>query len=118
MEKSWRILLILMIIVMFGLAGCRGSAPDPTSEPVLETQIVPKPINDPSVVARFVEQLESGETALDVAEVEEVVSTNEVENIEPASQVNYCLECHIDKDKLINTTSVEEEVVSENEGEG
>ena len=32
--------------------------------------------------------------------------------------VDQCVECHSDKDQLINTASPEEEVASENEGEG
>ena len=32
--------------------------------------------------------------------------------------VDYCVECHSDKDQLINTAAPEEEVISENEGEG
>ena len=31
---------------------------------------------------------------------------------------NYCVDCHTDKDRLISTAKVEEEVVSENEGAG
>jgi hypothetical protein len=118
MEKAWRILLVLMIGVWFGLVGCRGSSPEPTSEPAKKTQIVPTPINDPSDVARLVEQLESEESALDVDDSEDVTPNDEVEDREPAAQENYCLDCHMDKEALVNTASVEEEVVSENEGEG
>ena len=32
--------------------------------------------------------------------------------------IDYCIECHSDKDQLINTAAPEEEVISENEGEG
>ena len=32
--------------------------------------------------------------------------------------INYCLDCHTDKDRLISTAKVEEEVISENEGAG
>ncbi len=32
--------------------------------------------------------------------------------------VNYCLDCHTDKDRLISTAKPVEEVVSENEGAG
>ncbi|MBN2501656.1 MAG: hypothetical protein JXB38_12815 [Anaerolineales bacterium] len=32
--------------------------------------------------------------------------------------VDYCVECHADKDKLIDTAAPEEEAISENEGEG
>ncbi|MFZ6017999.1 MAG: hypothetical protein ACOYXO_00190 [Chloroflexota bacterium] len=33
-------------------------------------------------------------------------------------QVNYCVECHTDKDHLIQTAKPEEEVISESEGAG
>ncbi len=33
-------------------------------------------------------------------------------------QVNYCVECHTDKDRLIQTAKPEEEVVEESEGAG
>jgi hypothetical protein len=33
-------------------------------------------------------------------------------------QVNYCVECHTDKDSLIRTAKPEEEVVEESEGAG
>lgn len=32
--------------------------------------------------------------------------------------VDSCLECHTDKDRLIDTADPEEEVITENEGEG
>ncbi|MFN7037362.1 MAG: hypothetical protein ACK4SN_13475 [Bellilinea sp.] len=33
-------------------------------------------------------------------------------------QVNYCVECHTDKDRLIQTAKPEEEVIVESEGAG
>ncbi|GIV62849.1 MAG: hypothetical protein AB1457_14675 [Chloroflexota bacterium] len=33
-------------------------------------------------------------------------------------QVNYCVECHTDKDRLIQTAKPEEEVIEESEGAG
>lgn len=35
-----------------------------------------------------------------------------------AEMVNYCLDCHTDKDDLISTAKPEEEVISENQGSG
>ena len=45
-------------------------------------------------------------------EIEDVVSA--LEDLDP----DYCLACHIDKDRLIETAKVEEVVVSESSGEG
>ena len=38
--------------------------------------------------------------------------------VEPTPEVDYCIECHTDMQALIDTAKPEEEVVSENEGEG
>lgn len=38
--------------------------------------------------------------------------------IEEAGVVNHCLDCHTDKQTLIDTAKPEEEVVSESSGEG
>ncbi|MBT3336566.1 MAG: hypothetical protein HN855_01155 [Anaerolineae bacterium] len=32
--------------------------------------------------------------------------------------VSYCLDCHTDKERLISTAKPEEEIISENKGEG
>jgi len=37
---------------------------------------------------------------------------------EPTAEVNYCLDCHTDKERLIETAKPEEKVVSENKGTG
>jgi hypothetical protein len=37
---------------------------------------------------------------------------------EPEPEVDYCVECHTDKEALIATAKPEVEVASENEGEG
>ncbi len=36
----------------------------------------------------------------------------------PTQEPNYCLDCHTDKDQLIATAKVEEEVEKEDEGAG
>ena len=60
--------------------------------------------------------------AVDVVEVElaepTAVPTMEATASPALLPVDYCLDCHINKDMLIDTADPEEEVISENEGEG
>ena len=49
---------------------------------------------------------------------EESAPVEEVATVSEPVEVNNCLECHTDKDSLIDTAKPEEVVVSENEGEG
>ena len=54
-----------------------------------------------------------------VEDVEETaVPTSTPAVITETMAVDYCLDCHIDKEMLIDTAEPEEEVISENEGEG
>lgn len=71
---------------------------------------------------------EDAESAEQVANVEPVlvetataVTPTEAPPIEPTEEpvpVDNCLDCHTNKDLLIQTADPEEEVISENEGEG
>jgi hypothetical protein len=72
---------------------------------------------------------EGAEAEVAAAEVEPVVEeatavptpvpTEEVETVATEPEpIDYCLECHVDKDMLIDTADPEEEVIKENEGEG
>ncbi|MCA9921650.1 MAG: hypothetical protein KC421_04725 [Anaerolineales bacterium] len=44
--------------------------------------------------------------------------TTAVTMITDTVPVDYCFDCHVDKEMLIDTADPEEEVISENEGEG
>lgn len=49
---------------------------------------------------------------------EESATVEEVATVSEPVEVNNCLACHTDKDRLIDTAKPEEVVISENEGEG
>jgi hypothetical protein len=63
---------------------------------------------------------------VEVQETEEAAFVNEMEDAEAVPEetavaeepIDECLACHIDKEMLITTADPEEEVISENEGEG
>ncbi len=57
-------------------------------------------------------------TPTDAPAEEESAPTPELATVSEPVEVNNCLECHTDKDRLIDTAKPEEVVVSENEGEG
>ncbi len=79
---------LLLTLLFISVTGCAGATPVPAT-PTEES----------------VEE--------ESAPAEEAVSV-----VEEVAEPNYCLDCHTDKDQLIATAKVEEEVISENEGEG
>ena len=93
MTKKLRIVFTLLLTMLFlSLSGCAGATPVPempTEEPTEEN--VPDP--DP-------------------------VSVSEPVSLSEPVEVDYCLDCHTDKQRLIDTAKPEEVVISENEGEG
>ena len=59
------------------------------------------------------------EATTEVGNPAETASPTEVVPVaEQTAPVDYCIECHSDKDQLIDTAAPEQEVISENEGEG
>lgn len=64
----------------------------------------------------------SGATSLPETPTEEPTEENTLVPVlvgdSELEEVDYCLDCHTDKQRLIDTAKVEEVVVSENEGEG
>ncbi|MCA9932594.1 MAG: hypothetical protein KC415_01630 [Anaerolineales bacterium] len=97
------IALILTLILAVGLfSGCQSKAGESTAvsnEPAA-TEITPSPADTATQIAENPTE--------DPADLPE-------EEIAP---VDECLNCHIDKEMLIQTANPEEEVISENEGEG
>ena len=109
-----KILQTCLIGVLLLLSGCAQQA-EPVGEVVHEpTQIVPTPMNSPDEVAALM-QFGSADS-VEQPEGEPASEPTEVPMEEP--QANYCVECHTDKDMLIDTARPEEEVISENEGAG
>ena len=89
MTKKVRFLFTLVLTLLFmSVSGCTGTTPVPAT-----------PTEEP------VEE--------ENAPAPEVVSV-----IEEPAEPDHCLECHTDKERLIDTAKPEEVVVSENEGEG
>lgn len=52
------------------------------------------------------------------AEISPAAEAEDLASAQPEETVDYCLECHTDKDRLIDTARPEEEVISESKGEG
>ena len=107
MRKAQKKLDWLQIIIIFALlfivlviTGCTSREPAPF-------------INQSAVEPALVE-VEATEEAAVVNEAEAVV----VETAVTPEPIDECLACHIDKEMLIATADPEEEVISENEGEG
>ncbi len=94
------ILLLALPVMIIGLAGCATpEAADVSGEAVAE--VVLEPTAAPA-------------TPTDDASVE---SELEAEVVEPSEPDN-CLDCHSNKELLIDTADPVEEVINENEGEG
>ncbi|MCP5100245.1 MAG: hypothetical protein GY943_32230 [Chloroflexi bacterium] len=88
---------ILSVMVIY-LAGCAGNSSEVVS-------IEPSLSNAASVV--------------EVANVEPTIEpTVETAVITPTAEIDHCLDCHINKELLIDTADPEEEVINENEGKG
>lgn len=92
--KSWLGLGVLLVL----LAGCSSAAPSPTAT---------NPPVEPTVAA-------PGPTAAEAA----ATATTAPTATEEIAEVDQCVECHTDKDQLISTAKVEEEVEKESEGAG
>ena len=119
-----RVFWLLVVLLLVGLTACSQKEEELVQQPEEEeiVHVYPDPMYDPALIANEVEALISGEPLVDevTTEAEEVAvePIEEPELAEPAPTVDYCIECHTDKEALIATANPEEEVVSENEGEG
>jgi len=109
--RHWKLFLIMILIGLL-MVSCgnresenTGTSTENQSTSTLTTEDVEEETVAPS------------ETAEDeVATDEPVEVASDIEVIQ--SEVDECLECHTDKDKLIETTSMEEEMESESTGPG
>ncbi len=97
-RSIWLILfsVLTLLILSLGLTGCGSNAPEEQPSAAI--------IGEPAVAMAM------EEVVLDEVVVETAVT--------PETPIDECLACHIDKEMLIATADPEEEVISENEGEG
>ncbi|GJM40752.1 MAG: hypothetical protein DHS20C20_10340 [Ardenticatenaceae bacterium] len=89
---------LLLLVGMVAMAGCQSADSDSVEDAVQVAEVEPVIL----------------ETVTAVSPTEEPIS-------EPAEEpvpIDNCLDCHTNKDLLIETADPEEEVISENEGEG
>lgn len=98
---GWAYYIVLLVAILtLGtfLAGCSTSEemPGDSGEAIAEVVLEP--------------------TAAPATPTNEPEPTDEV--VEPPAEPDRCLDCHTNKDRLINTADPEEEVISENEGKG
>ncbi|WP_420631320.1 hypothetical protein [Candidatus Leptofilum sp.] len=89
---------LLLLLGVWALAGCQSAEPDAIEEAVQVADVEPVLV----------------EAATAVTPTEEPLT----EPIEEPAPADNCLDCHTNKDLLIQTADPEEEVISENEGEG
>jgi hypothetical protein len=114
-----RVLFLIVLIFVIGvIIGCDSNEVVQVEKPTATAIVYPTPMNDPTEVAEIVERIKSGEKV--VAEEPEPVAQDEggeeEATVEPS--VDYCVQCHTDKEQLINTAKPEEVHEAENEGEG
>ena len=89
---------LLLLVGVVALAGCQSADSEAVEDAVQVADVEPVIL----------------ETVTAVTPTEEPIS----EPTEEPVPVDNCLDCHTNKDLLIDTADPEEEVISENEGEG
>ncbi|MCA9970272.1 MAG: hypothetical protein KC425_08655 [Anaerolineales bacterium] len=105
MRPAGRINAVLLLLLLLLAAGCQTNETTNTAVSDLPT---PTRVESATV------------SAAETAVAQAAISPTE-EAIAPETEVmavDECLNCHVDKDMLIQTANPEEEVISENEGEG
>jgi len=109
------IILVLTIIVLTGLVGCvQETAQDETSMEV--AQASKEPTTSPTEDELPTEPPEP--TEIPTAEPTEEDSEPTEELAAASDDFDYCVECYVDQQMLIDTAAPVEEVESENEGAG
>ena len=104
-------LIIFLVLVMFLFASCSGASKTTAPlEPEVTEDVLPTETEDEEIQSPTIEPTKPEPTP---TEVEPTVEPTSMEV--PTGE---CLDCHMDKDRLIDTAKPEEEVVNESSGEG
>ena len=112
--RHWKMLLYLIAVI--GIVGffLYASLPKGMVSPgTLSSAEVSQTVT-PFLPAAAVAQITDEAVEVSDAPAEDPTQTE----MAPAEQVNYCIECHTDKDELVDTAAPEQEVVEESEGAG
>jgi len=118
--KIWLYLIAMIGILAFCVfAGLPAGEMQPFASGAKEVVPEAKPVEPATAVAQVTdipaeEVIEAPAEAPTDAPTEAPTQTVAV----AAEQVDYCMDCHTDKDQLIDTAAPEEEVVEESEGAG
>ncbi|MBC8508022.1 MAG: hypothetical protein H8D34_24420 [Chloroflexi bacterium] len=106
--------LVLISLMLIGVSGCSPRVAS-ASEAVAEFAQEATPTTAPESVSTETDQPASDEAETDeVPQGDGVSDEGLVEDVEP----DYCLDCHMDQERLIAVAEKEEAVESESEGEG
>lgn len=108
-ERSGKIALrrlaaIFLVLCFLCLAGCGEPDPEAGVTPAAEVALVDQEALTPAAVGAGFQPAQGFQPAPTPTAGRE--------------DVDECLRCHADKERLVDTASPEEEVISENEGEG
>ena len=117
--RHWRIWLYLVGMVAILFSCFLASNPNALNIPRDPTKVVEAPQTEaPTKTA--VPVTEVAQAAVEPAgeETEAPTEAPAETEVAVADQVDQCIECHTDKDLLIDTADPEEEVVEESEGAG
>jgi hypothetical protein len=107
------VIVFTLLLAAFALTGCGSEEPVPVVEGAAGVEIAAVEVQATETAAAVVD-----ETAVKEALVEETATSTSLSAGVTEEPTDECLACHIDKEMLIATADPEEEVISENEGEG
>ena len=112
--KITNALIIFNALLCIVLVGCASETLTPTSGPtVTQVLVEPPALPSPTISPTPTDVTEDPPTTTPEPDIPD--ETEEVTDV-PVQET--CVECHSDQQSLIDTAKPQEEVVSENEGEG
>ena len=113
-KREWIILIGVVLIILI-TAGCGGEA-SPTIELPVPTVTQGEPSAPPTEIPPT--EIEPTDTPTEEPTAVPTEEPDPTPTEEPTEAADACIDCHTDKQALIDTAKPEDEVVSENEGEG